>query len=305
MFHPTSTKSGRIIFAPLIRIAKWLGEHHPVFLVKVRYFLRFHKRVNLRNPQDLNEKILWLKLFSDTSLWTFCADKYKVREYVSSCGLADTLVPLYGVWYSVDDFSLRDLPNSFILKANNGDGKDSNLIVWDKNKWNDTSLRVIIDKWLHMKHIGALSAEPQYKNIVPCVTAEELLPFEDSQMSITDYKIWCVNGKAQYVWVVTDRSSHSKKVMTYDLDWNPHPEFSIFNEKLQRGDLIAKPENFDHMISIAETLADSFPCVRIDLYNVKGKVYFGEITFTSTGGMMYYYTSEFLSMMGNKIILPR
>ena len=299
--HITTKKSTRIIFAPLIKFTEWMGEHCPVTLVKIRYFARFHKFVNLNNPRDLNEKILYLKLFSDTSQWTDCADKYKVRDYVKSCGLEDVLVKLYGAWFKAEDFHLNELPESFILKANNGDGKGSNLIVKNKSKWNENELRKIIKGWLEKKHVGALSSEPQYKGIVSCVIAEELLPLDEGSKSLVDYKIWCFNGKPYYIWTCSDRDNDGTEVMTYDLNWNPMPEVSIFDSRYRKGEIIPKPKNLDKMLEVAERLAKPFPQVRLDLYNINGKIYFGETTFTSLGGMMNFYTPEFLLEMGNMV----
>lgn len=301
--HITMNLWSRILFAPLIKFTEWLGIHHPVTLIKIRYFARFRKRVNLKEPTDLNEKILYLKLFSDTSLWTKYADKYKVRDYVKQCGLEEYLVKLYGVWYSSKDFKLNELPQSFILKANNGDGKSSNLIVKDKNEFNEAQLRKTINSWLKQKNIGALGAEPQYKDMTPCVIAEELLPIDNEAKSILDYKIWCFNGKPYYIWVCSDRDKNGTNVMTYDLDWNPHPEFSIFDNRYRKGEIIPKPKNLDKMLEIAKILSKPFPQVRLDLYNINGNIYFGETTFTSLGDMMDFYTPEFLLEMGNKVDL--
>ena len=118
--HPTTKKSTRILFAPLIAFCNWLGENHPVTLVKLRYFARFKRFPNLKEPKDLNEKILYLKLFTDTTEWTRLADKYLVRDYVKERGCGKYLVDLYGVWYAAKDIDFESLPNAFILKANNG-----------------------------------------------------------------------------------------------------------------------------------------------------------------------------------------
>lgn len=301
--HLTTKKSTRIIFAPLIKITEWLGNHYPVTLVKIRYFVRFHKKVNLNKPIDLNEKILYLKLFSDTSLWTICADKYKVRDYVKSYGLEEILVRLYGVWFRAEDFDLNDLPNSFILKANNGDGKGSNLIINDKREWNEKELKKIVKNWLEKKHIGALSSEPQYKGMIPCVIAEELLPIDEGDKSLVDYKIWCLNGKPYFIFTCSNRDINSLEIMAYDLNWNPMPEVCIYNSIYKKGKLMPKPMTLLKMLEIAERLAKPFPEARIDLYSIRDKVFFGEITFTSLGGMMDYFTPQFLLEMGNKVDL--
>ena len=305
MFHPTLSKAGRIVFAPLIWACEFIGEHFPVTLIKWRYRYVFKKPIDLKNPKDLNEKILWAKLYSDTSRWTELADKYKVREYVEGLGLGDYLVKIYAVWFDAKDVNFDELPESFIIKANNGDGKGTNKIVRksELNEDKKQELVHLIDSWLHRKHIGALHSEPQYKGMKPCVIAEEVLPLDPGATTLTDYKIWCFNGKAYYIFVCSDRSAggNNAHVMTYDLDWNPHPEFSVFNSDYLQGDVIPKPETLEEMISVAERLSAGFPELRVDLYNVQGKVFFGELTFTSQGGLMDYFTPEFLQELGSYV----
>ena len=305
MFHPTLHKSTRILFAPLIKFCEYLGKYHPKLLLQIRYYYVFRKKLNLKNPQDLNEKILWAKLYSDSTKWTELADKRLVRDYVEKLGLKDTLVDLYDVWYSADDINLEKLPEIFIIKANNGDGKGTNKIIRQRELTSEkkNELKEMVSEWLSRKNIGALCAEPHYKNMKPCVVVEEVLPIEPGTNTLTDYKFWCFNGKAYYVWVCTERSrnGNSAHVMTYDLEWNAHTEFSVFNSDYIRGENIPKPENFEKMVEIAECLSKGFPELRVDLYNVKGKVYFGELTFTSQGGLMGFFTPDFLKELGDKV----
>lgn len=305
MFHPTLSKSGRLFFAPLIKFCEFLGNHYPELLLKLRYRYVFKKSLDLKNPRDLNEKIIWAKLYSDTSRWTELADKYRVRGYVESLGLGDTLVKLYDVWYKKEDVNLDALPDKFIIKANNGDGKGTNKIINKAEFTNPNKKRELIsmvDEWLHRRNIGALHAEPQYKGMKPCVVVEEVLPLEKGATSLTDYKMWCFNGKCYYTWICNDRSAggNSAHVMTYDMDWNAHPEFSVFNSDYLRGDIIPKPKNFDKMVGIVEKLSKGFPELRVDLYNIDGKIYFGELTFTSQGGFMDFFTPEFNRILGDK-----
>ena len=305
MFHPTLSKSGRFFFWPLIKFTEFMGNHFPETLLRIRYRYVFKKKLNLNTPQDLNEKILWAKLYADSTCWTLLADKYRVREYIADLGLTDILVPLYAVWYKISDVNFDVLPETFIIKANNGDGKGTNKIIKKSELTEDRKNRVLkmIDGWLHRKSIGALHAEPHYKNMVPCVIAEELLPLDLDSSSLTDYKIWCFNGKAYYIWVCNNRcdGGNSAHVMTYDLDWEAHPEFSIFNSDYLEGEIIPKPQNFDRMIEVAEKLSTGFPELRVDLYNVNGKIYFGELTFTSNGCRMAYFSQKILNEMGDQI----
>lgn len=303
--HITKYKTTRILFAPLISVCEWLGENFPVTLIRVRYFARFKKFPHLRKPRDLNEKILYLKLFTDTSLWTRFADKYRVREYVKQCGLEDTLIPLLGMWEKVEDIDFDKLPISSIFKANNGCWPGSTMVINDIKKEDPDKLKKIFQSWLDQKHIGSLAAEPHYKNIKPCIISEQLLPIEDGHKSLVDYKIWCFNGKAHYIWTCSDRDEMVTNVMTYDREWNAMPEVCIFEKNYRQGELMERPQNLDKMLYVAETLAKDLPCVRVDLYNVNNHIYFGEMTFTSLGGMMDFYTDEFLKKCGEQIDISK
>ena len=296
MFHPTLSKRGRFFWTPVIKLCEWIGKTLPTAMVQMRYFAVYKRFANLRHPKDLNEKILYMKLYKDTSRWPDLVDKYKVREYIKAKGQEDTLVDLYGAWYSAEEFrwDFDSLPSSFILKANNGEGKGTNLVVKDKSAVSVDELAATIKGWLARKNIGALVA------IKPCVIAEQLLPLDPGHHSLTDYKFWCFEGEPHFVWVCNDRNEdgNSAHVMTYDLDWNAHPEYSIFTSDYLQGEPIPKPQNLERMLEVAAKLSDGFPELRVDLYNIDGKVYFGELTFTSQGGINSFYTQEFLNMAG-------
>ena len=193
--------------------------------------------------------------------------------------------------------------NIAVLIGNNGCGKSSNLIVNDKTLLDIGKTKQLLKSWLEEKHIGALAAEPQYHDIPPKILAERLLPSEEGRKSPIDYKIWCFDGKVFYIWTCSDRDSSGTEVMTYDRNWKPMPEVCIFDSRYREGKVIPKPINLDKMLEVAETLSKPFPCVRVDLYNIMGKIYFGEMTFTSLGGMMNFYTPEFLQKMGELVDL--
>jgi len=290
------------IFKPLILFSEWLGEYHPITLARIRYFARFRKPLHLSNPKTLNEKILYLCLKTDTSLWTTCADKYAVRGFVEDKGLKDILIPLIGLWDKATDIEIEKLPNEFVLKATHGSGDI--LVVTDKNKVDWQSTINMFTKDLAHKY-GALESGHHYMRIEPRMIAEELIKNDEEtakvSFSLIDYKLWCFNGKCHYIWACANRDEHATEVMTYDCEWNAHPEYSVFNAGYKQGELLPKPKNLDCMIEIAEKLAEDFPCVRVDLYNVNGKIYFGELTFTSYGGLMDFYTDEFQRIAGDMI----
>lgn len=298
------------IFQPIILFCEWLGKHHPIALAKIRYFVRFKKCLNIDNPKTLNEKILYLSLKTDTSLWTRCADKYAVRSYVEELGLADILVPLVGVWDNVKDVDFNKLPSQFVLKTNHGCGDI--VLVSDKTLLNKNDVLFHYVKGLKSKY-GALESAHHYMRINPKLIAEALLynDIEERKISssMIDYKMWCFNGKLEYIMTCANRKvfkgHETVELKLYDKDWNSHSEYMHYDCEHVNGREIPKPKNFDVMIRVAEKLAAPFPCVRVDLYNLSGKIYFSELTFTSYGGMMNYYTKEFQELAGDMIDLSK
>ena len=282
---------------------EWFGEHFPVALVRLRYLARFHKLPNFKNPKNLNEKILYQKLFTDTSEWTRLADKYRVRDYVRECGLEDILVPLYGAWERVEDIPFDTLPDRFILKANNGDGKGTNLKI-EKAKMNDEDwarLRETLREWLSRKHIGALSAEPQYRDIKPMILAEKLLPSPEGQSSLVDYKLWCFSGEPHSFFVCSNRKENGYQAQfgCYDLDWTSRPERMVLTSHFSAEDKpLPRPECLQRMLEVGRILSKPFPQVRVDLYEAEGQVWFGELTFTCLGGLTDFFTDDYMNEMG-------
>lgn len=290
---------------PYRKLVIFVNTHFPVLMAKMRYRKILGRSLNLKNPKDLNEKIHWLSLFSDTSEWTRCADKYAVREFVAERGAGDTLVKLYGKWDKVEDVDWEALPKSFVLKTTNGSG--TVMVVKNKAEMNIPETKALLQKWLKMT-IGQETTEKHYCGIVPRLIAEEYVEQseEDNKIStsLIDYKIWCFNGKAYYIWTCTNRVLGSTYVSMFDRDWNYHPEMSIFNKHYREAKaLVPKPAKLKEMLEVAEKLSAGFPEVRVDLYYTNNKIYFGELTFTSLGGTMDFYTEKALLEMGNLIDL--
>lgn len=283
----------------------------PVLYAKYYYRLENHRKLDLKNPKDFNEKLQWLKLYSDISDWTNLADKFKVREYIKKCGLENTLVELYGVWTNADEIDFYLLPEKFVLKTNNGCGK--NILVYDKNCLDIEHTRKLLRKWMNERD-GLVSFQPHMWNIEPRIIAEELL--EDGynnalSSSLVDYKFFCFHGEPEIVDVLFDRQNTvvgkgnkeglGRTERLYDLNWNLRADLlsSPGSDISQRG--IPKPICLPEMVEICRILSNPFPQVRVDLYEVNGKVYFGELTFTP--GEMNDFSKEYLLYLGSKIDL--
>ena len=174
-----------------------------------RYYRQvFGKDANFENPVNLIEKIYWLQLNSDTTLWSKCADKYAMRDYVKACGYENYLPISYGHWSKAKDIDFRSFPKEFVLKTNNGCG--TVLIVRDKDSLDEKSTRIRLNRWLKIPY-GWSGAQLHYTRIKPCIIAEELLKQDEVQRSFSpesmvDYKVWCINGAPESVLIVYGRN---------------------------------------------------------------------------------------------------
>lgn len=251
--------------------------------------------LNLDNPQTYNEKIQWLKLYDSTPLKTRLADKYLVREWITEQIGSQYLVPLLGVWDDFDDIDFDKLPNQFVLKANHGSGW--NYIVKDKSKMDLAEARGKFNIWMHKNFAFSYGLELQYMNIPPKIIAEQYI---EEINQVYDYKFMCFDGEVKFIWVDTDRFTDHKRTL-FTTSWERMPERLHY----QPADYeIPRPQNLDKMLEFAEKLSQGFAHVRVDFYEVKGKLYFGEMTFTFGSGTDRPIPNEFGYTMGSWLKLP-
>jgi len=298
----TRNKLLRLIFSNYLeRRYSFLYKKDPHLAANEEYRAVFHKDINWDNPTNLIEKIIWMQFNTDTSFWTLCADKYRVREYIEEKGYGEYLPNLYGHWDKVEDIDFDSLPNQFVLKANNGCG--TVLIVKDKNKINIKESKTMLAKWLK-EPFGYMGAQMHYLRIKPCIIAEELLhnDYEGiSPNSMIDFKVWCINGVPESILVVFDRRNDIYCLDLYDLTWNRKLDCLFFNGHYEfRQSLLPKPKCLDLMLTIATNISKSFPEVRIDFYVVSDRPVVGELTFTTGFG---YFTNSYYDYLGSKIDL--
>lgn len=260
----------------------------PVMVSKIRYKNIFGRKLDLHNPKTFNEKLMWIKLnqYASDSLVSQCSDKYAVREYVEKCGLGETLNGLIGVWDKVEDIEWEKLPNRFAIKCNHGCGY--NLICQDKLKFDIPEAAEQLRKWMK-DDFWKEYAEVHYKKIPKKIICEEYLEGKGNALPV-DFKIYCFNGKPVYIGNFIERDIVTDKILRgyFDLEWNPSP---VFRYEMQT-ELFERPKQLEKMLEYAEILAKPFPFVRVDFYEVDGKIYFGELTFTPTGCLATYYTDK-------------
>lgn len=240
---------------------------------------------------------MWLSRYWQDPRKSEYADKVLVREYVKKCGFEDILLPIYGIWNTADEIDFDKLPNQFVLKCNHGCGY--NIICKDKNALDQNEAKHQLNKWLSEVY-GMSYYEIHYAKIKPLVFCEKYLP--SLEKSVIDYKIHCINGEPFCFFVCSDRDDSKNEVVfsSYSLDWE-HLNYL----KEEGPENIPKPQNLDRMLKIANTLSKPFPYIRVDLYEVEGVVYFGELTFTPHGNIMDYYKDDVLLKMGELLKLPK
>ena len=267
------------------------------FAKKFDAYLRFKRKLNLRNPQTLADKVTYLFLHKNTPLMSYCTDKWDVRKYITSKGLANILIPTVGgPWSSVKEINFDALPNKFIFKATHG--CKMNYIVADKARLDIADCKKTLQKWLDTTY-GTYSMEPHYKVIPHRIYAEELLEIPGG---LIDYKFHCLNGVPQFVLVCSERHQSATGAMIikremFDPKWQ-----SYCNEILPTcSPKQIAPKQLQQMLEISQILSKDFSFVRVDLYEVNRKIYFGELTFSPASGVFGHFKEEFLAKMGNKL----
>ncbi len=259
----------------------------PVLYTKLQYRYITHHKLNLKNPVRYTEKLQYLRLFvypksPDVSR---LASRDGVRLYLHEKGFDDLLIPSYGIYPSFDDIPLETLPHSFVLKCTHASGW--NEIILDKDHWNVTATRKKFNRWLKQDY-GKKTTEKHYSHILPQIIVEQYIGNEENLP--TEYKIHVYNGKARYLYVVTGRGKDIR-YNHYYIDWTPF-HGAQFNGWLETERPLKKPNNLAEMASIAEKLAAPFPFVRVDLYDIDGKIYFSEMTFTPAKGTLIFDDDE-------------
>lgn len=286
----------KLILIVFRKFPEFFSKNFKVLYSKYIYHVFTNNYLDLKNPKNISEKIMWLKLYYTNPLIPKYSDKYSVREYLQDLGLSSLLNDLLGVYNSIDEIDFDELPNRFALKATHGCGY--NIICNDKSKLNIEDSKNKLKHWLNSVY-GLRYGEWHYSQIVPRVICEKYLDHPDNSTSIIDYKILCMNGRPFCFVVYKNRKGHNKMRTSYDLNWI---RINILKEE---SDDIEMPKNLALMVQVAELLAKPFPFVRVDLYEIEGQLYFGELTFTPNGGILTIFTDEASNLLGEQLVLPK
>lgn len=270
--------------------------------LKIQYRLKMGKKLNLKAPELMSEKLQWLKIHDRKPEYTMLADKYLVREHIAEVIGEDHLIPLLGVWEDPDSIDFDKLPDQFVLKCNHDSG--GVVICREKSKLDQEAARKKLKERLGRVYCWG-NREWPYQNIPRKVICEKYMTDSEGKSDLTDYKFYCCNGVADCVVACVERASGDPKFYFFDQDWKLL-RYNEHSKAAPEGCTVPRPDNLEEMFEAANKLASSVDCpfLRVDLYSIEGKMYFGELTFFPHSGMDTELLPEIDRYFGDKIRLP-
>ena len=260
----------------------------------------------LKDPETFSDKLAWYILNYRDEKMRICSDKASVRDYMESLGMGDLLNKCYGVYEREENIDWDALPQKFVIKHTLSGESIGIILVFDKSTLDLEATRKTLREWLDEPPIRrATGGLWVFENRRPRIIIEKLL-VENEDDDLPDYKFFCFNGRVFCSHLIrnstTKTDRHDGELGIFDRDchllpvsragWNPITEQP------------EKPGNYEKMVEIAEKLSEPFPHVRVDLYNLDGKVVFGELTFFSNTGPNKFIPESFDLEMGKAFILP-
>ena len=268
-------------------------------VIKRKYKIKTGKELNLNSPKTFTEKLQWLKLYDRRPEYTVMVDKYLVKNYVSERIGEKYIIPVYGVWDRFDDIDFSTLPDKFVLKCTHDSG--SYAICKNKADFNFEAAKKLLKKRLKRQYF-VCSREWPYKNVKPRIIAEAYM--EDSKYKeLRDYKFFTFGGEPKALYIVQGRGKGETTVADFfDMDFNHLP--ITFDHNMAEVPPV-KPECFEEMKRLAAILSKGTPQLRVDFYEVDGKVYFGEMTFFHCSGFGSFNPDYWDKTFGDWIVLPQ
>ena len=285
----------KFCLAILTHFGTWLPD---ALFLKIMFRLKMGYSLDLKEPKTFNEKLQWLKLYNRKPEYTKMVDKYEAKKIAERILGKEYVIPTLGVWDRFEDIDFSTLPDRFVLKTTNGGGGGGVVICRDKKNLDKASAASILNRSLH-KSIYKNFREWPYKNIKPRIIAEKFMVDESGELR--DYKFYCFKGEPKVFLVASERfSGHSTYFDYFDMDGNHLP----FTQGGENNPILPKlPSTFEEMRQVAQELSQGIPHVRIDLYSVDDKVYFGEFTFFDSSGYEKFSPNEWDEVFGKWINL--
>lgn len=280
----------------ILKALSWVPDS---IMLRIQYRIKNGRWPNLKHPKRFTEKLQLYKMKYRNPLMPQCVDKFEVRKFVESKGLGNILNELYGVYDKAEEIDFENLPQKFVIKTTDGGGGNTIIICEDKSKLDIPQTIKTVNSWLDAGRVVNSGREWAYTGIEKSrIIIEKIIDDGEGGHNLTDYKFFCFNGEPKYIYVVTDRKPGEYAFFgIYDINFN---KLSAYRCDERRSDRVeTRPENYEQMVEVAKSLSVEFPHVRVDLYNVKGKIYFGELTFYDGSGYFQYDPDSFDFEMGS------
>ena len=288
----------RIVARFVFRYKKSLSDET---YLRLLFWVKMGKRLNLKNPKTFSEKLQWLKLYDRRPEYTIMVDKVKAKEYVASILGEEYIIPTLGVWEDPDDIDFEQLPDRFVLKCNHNSGLGM-YICKDKSKMDVEKVKEGLRKGLAQDYF-INNREWPYKNVPRRILAEKFIDPAPNVSDLPDYKWYCFDGEPRFCQVIQDRSV-DETIDFFNTEWE-HQLFVGLNSKAENA--IEQPERPAHLethICIARELSKGLPFSRIDLYETGDSTYFGEVTLFPASGMGQFRPNQYNELLGQMIKLP-
>lgn len=290
-------KPSKIGLAILVRIAPIVPDR---LYVKWLFRCTMGYKLDLDNPQTFNEKLQWLKLYNRKPEYTQMVDKVGAKEYVASVLGDEYIIPTLGVYNNASEIDFDALPDQFVLKCTHDSGVI--IICKDKSKLDKEDAVRRLNKNLKRRYY-CWSREWPYKGVKPRIICEKYM-VDESGYELKDYKFFCFNGEPKSLFIATDRAKADEetKFDFFDMEFN-HLPFTNGHPNSNRK--INKPLGFETMKMLAAKLSKDIPHVRVDFYDINGRIYFGELTFFHWSGLVKFEPKEWDYTFGEWLKLPK
>lgn len=283
-----------IIKKCIIKISNLIPDR---IYLKIKYRLKMKKKLNLKNPQTYNEKLQWLKLNDRKEIYTTMVDKYEVKKYVANIIGEEYIIPTLGIYNSFEEINFENLPEKFVMKCTHNSG--GIIICKNKKQFDKRKAKKILEDCLK-ENFYYQSREWPYKNVIPRIIVEEYIE-DNKEKDLKDYKFFCFDGNPKLLFIAIDRPKNTK-FNFYDINFKKLPfsqHYENFNKKVD------KPKKYNEMIKLSKKLSKGIPHIRVDFYEVNGKVYFGELTFFHFAGFEMFEPNEWDYRLGKLINIKK
>lgn len=293
------------MFAAIFRRLSPFIKNDALYLKVLFFFEMRGKILHLKNPKSFNEKLQWLKIYDYKPEYTKLVDKLAVKNYVESRVGDEYIIPTLAVWDSVADIDWDSLPNQFVLKTTHGGGGCGVIVCSDKTKLDKIKAKNKLKKSMRT-NAGQTYREKPYLSVPRKIIAEKYIADQvignsEHSADLRDYKFFCFNGKVKFFKI-----DFGRFVEHHANYYSPNGDLLPFGEVAYKPDpnrVENMPSNLSEMIRLAETLSANYKFLRVDLYNVNGKIYFGELTFYPAAGMGAFIPEEWDEKLGNMLAL--